>query len=106
MGCCGAGRADASAADPDDVLRLHPGCRAVGDRDRRGRRDATGSRDGCVLRHARRDIVRAVVYAGVLCTRALDWHNAGRSPPDLTRTVERAIAPTKSIALDRTLPWQ
>ena len=43
-------------------------------RDRRRRRDAAGARHGGVLRHARRDAVRAAVHAGVLCAGALDRH--------------------------------
>ncbi len=71
-----AGGAHAAAADPDDVLRLHPGRGAAGDRHGRRRRDAPGARHGGVLRHARRDAVRAAVHAGVLCARALDRHDA------------------------------
>ena len=67
-----AGRADASAADPDDVLRLHSGRGAAGAGDRSRRRDASGARHRGVLRHARRDVVRAAVHAGVLRARALD----------------------------------
>ena len=60
------GGAHAAAADPDDLLRLHLRRRAAGDRHRRGRRDAPVARHGGVLRHARRDPVRADLHAGLL----------------------------------------
>ena len=44
-------------------------------RDRRRRRDAPGARHGGVLRHARRDVVRPAVHAGVLRAGALDRHS-------------------------------
>ena len=72
LGRGGAGRADAAAADPDDLLRLHSGRGAARDGDGGGRRDAAGARHGRVLRHARRDVVRAAVHPGVLRPRAVD----------------------------------
>ena len=69
----GRGRGDtaAAAADPDDLVRLHPRRHAAGLGDRRRRRIASGARDGGVLRHDRRDGVRPDLHAGVLCDRAL-----------------------------------
>ena len=56
----------AAAADPDDVVRVHPRRAAAGARQRPGGRDAPGARHGRVLRHARRDDLRPVPDAGVL----------------------------------------
>ena len=50
----------------DDVVRLHPRCRAAGRRDRRRRGDAAVAWHGGVLWHARRYRVRPDLYAGVL----------------------------------------
>ena len=54
-------------------------------RDRRRRRDAPGARHGGVLRHARRDVVRLDVHAGVLragalarCARQIEREEDGR----------------------------
>ena len=47
-------------------LRLHPGRRAARARDRRRRRDAPVARHRGVLRHARRDLLRPDLHAGVL----------------------------------------
>ena len=69
-----AGRADASSADPDDLLGLHSGRGAAGAGDGSRCRDASGARHRRVLRHARRDVVRTAVHAGVLRARALDRH--------------------------------
>ena len=74
-----AGGAHASAADPDDVVRVHPWRGAADAGDRRRRRDASGARHGRVLRHARRDVVRAAVHPGVLRAGAQPRGNAGRS---------------------------
>ena len=58
----------ASAADPDDLLRVHHGCGATGVLQRCRCRNA--SRHGCggVLRDARGDLLRSVADAGVLRT--------------------------------------
>ena len=47
------GVAAAAAADPDDVVRVHPGRRPAGDRHGGRRRDAAVAGDGGVQRHAR-----------------------------------------------------
>ena len=88
LGRCGAGGAHAAAADPDDVVRLHPRRGAAGDRHRRRRRDAPGARHRGVLRHARRDAVRPAVHAGVLRGDALDRRTPwDRKPtPDARQT--------------------
>ena len=77
MGRRGAGGADASATDPDDVLCIHPWRCPARDRNRRGRRNASGARHGGLLRHARRDFLRPDFHTGVLCARALDRLNSG-----------------------------
>ena len=56
----------APAADPHDVVRLHPRRAAAGARHRRRRRDAPGARHGGLQRHARRHVLRPVPDAGVL----------------------------------------
>ena len=59
------------APDPDDLVRLHPGRGAAGDRHRRRCRDAPVAGHRRVLGHAGRDAVRPPVHAGVLCRHAL-----------------------------------
>ena len=56
----------AAAADPDDLVRLHPGRGAAGDRRRRRGRDAADAGHGGLQRHARRDVLRHLPDAGVL----------------------------------------
>ena len=72
LGCGGRGDAAAAAADPDDLVRLHPRRHAAGLGDRRRRRAAPGARHRGVLRHDRRDRLRPDLHAGLLCHRALD----------------------------------
>ena len=57
---------DATAADPDDLVRLHLRGRAVGRRHRRQQRDAAVAGPGCLQRHARGDAVRRLPDAGLL----------------------------------------
>ena len=52
-------RAPAAAADPDDLRRVYFGDAAAGHRHRSRLRDAPGARHCGVLRHDRRDVVRA-----------------------------------------------
>ena len=54
------------AADPDDVLLLHPGSCPAGRGDGRGRRNAPVARHGRTVRHDRRDLFRPAVHARVL----------------------------------------
>ena len=61
---------NASAADPDDVIRLHLRRGAAGACHGSGRGDATGAWYSGILWHARRDAVRTSVHAGVLHGRA------------------------------------
>ena len=78
-------------------LRLHPGRGAAGAGDRRRRRDAAGARHRGVLRHARRDVVRADVHAGVLRAGALD-----REPrPRLTREADPRAEPRRGKTMPR-----
>ena len=61
---CGGGcRAGAVPADPDDVICLHPRCRAAGDRDRRRRQRPQIDRHHGVQRHDRLDLSRRAVRA-------------------------------------------
>ncbi len=66
-------------ADRDDVVRLHPGRPAPGDRHRGRRRDAQGPGRGGLRRDARRDGLRRVPHPGVLL----------RDPPDRPRDAGR-----------------
>jgi multidrug efflux pump subunit AcrB len=78
-GRCGdRGVSPSPAADPDDVVRVHPRGAAAGDIHRRRLGNAPGRRRRRVLRHDRRHGVRIVVHAGVL--RA--------DPPDCRRIAE------------------
>ena len=72
LGCGGRGDPAAAAADPDDVVRLHPWRHAARLGDRRRCRAAPDARHAGVLRHDRRHGVRADFHAGVLHRRALD----------------------------------
>ena len=65
------GDAAAAAADPDDLVRLHPRRDAFGLGNRRRRGTAPGARHRGVLRHDRGDGVRPDLHAGVLCYRPL-----------------------------------
>ena len=56
----------AAAADPDDLVRLHPRRGAADGRRRRRGRDAADAGHGRVQRHAGRDAVRHLPDAGVL----------------------------------------
>ena len=56
----------AAAADPDDVVRLHPGRDAAGDRHGGRGGDAAVAGNGGLQRHARRDAVRHLPDARVL----------------------------------------
>src|ERR1700728_4633148 len=64
------GRATAAAADPHDLVRLHPGLHAAGDRNRRRRVRATRAGHGGGIRHERRDAGRDLSHPGVLRTDA------------------------------------
>ena len=59
-----------AAPDPDDVVRLHHGRGAAGLLHRCRIRDAACDGRGGVRRHARRDVLRALPYPGVLCAAA------------------------------------
>ena len=78
----------AAAADPDDVVRVHPRRAAAGDRHRRRRGDAPGARRRGVLRHARRDAVRADLHAGLL--RAVRKLAEGKNEGKPTQTTAAA----------------
>jgi hypothetical protein len=56
----------AAAAHPHDLVCLHHGRRAAGDRERCRQRDAPGHRYRRICRHAGRDDFRVVPHAGVL----------------------------------------
>ena len=60
------GRAAAPAADPDDLVRLHPRLRAAVDRPRRGRRLAADPRHGGGRGHARGHLPRDLPHPGAL----------------------------------------
>src|SRR5690606_1034360 len=62
----------------DDILRVHPGRIAAGDRPRRGGGVAADPRHRGIQRHARRHAVRPAADAGVL-----------RGDPGLGRTAQR-----------------
>src|SRR5690606_31703228 len=84
------GQPDAFAPDPDDVLRIHHGCRAYGVLHRSRRRDAQRHGYCRLLRNAGRDLLWSVLYAGVLCVTA----PPGRQPQLFDRsqaTGERAV---------------
>ena len=72
LGCGGRRGAAAAAPDPDDVARLHLRRHADGVGHRRRRRTAPDARHDGVLRHDRRDGVRAHLHAGVLRRVPLD----------------------------------
>ncbi len=55
-----------AAAHPHDFLRVHPRRGAAGDRAGGRLRDASGTGDSGVLRHAGRHLLRAGIHAGVL----------------------------------------
>ena len=76
----------AAAADPDDLVRVHPRRHAAGLGDRRRRRDAADAGHGGLRRHDRRDGVRPRLHAGVLRDRALD--RAARSAAGQKRLAE------------------
>ena len=65
-GGCDRGLPAAPAADPDDLVRLHPRRAAAGDVDRFRLGDAPGGRRRRVLRHARRHAVRPDLHADLL----------------------------------------
>ena len=73
------GRAAAAAADPDDLVRLHPRRHAAGLGDRRRRRTAPDARHRGVLRHDRRHAVRPDLHAGVLRGRRAGWRTGCRA---------------------------
>ena len=56
----------AAAADPDDLVRLHPGRGAAGAGHRGRGRNAADAGHRRVQRHARRDSVRHLLHAGLL----------------------------------------
>ncbi len=60
-------RAAAPAADPDDLVRVHPRHRAAGDRDRRRRRRAPVARHHGGVRHVGGDHDRHLRDSGVFC---------------------------------------
>src|SRR5664280_2679389 len=74
------GGASAAAADPDDLVCLHPRRVALGLCGRRRRRIAADARHRGVLRHDRGHRLRPDLHAGVLCGLALD-RAALRAPP-------------------------
>jgi len=69
--------------DPDDLVCLHLRRHAAGVGDRRRLRIAPGARDHRVLRHDRRDPVRAYLHARLLCDRPLD-RPTGKPAPAAT----------------------
>ena len=89
----------APAADPDDVVCLHPRRAAAGDLDRLGLGDAAGGRRRRVLRHARRHPVRPAVHADLLHGGAQPrrWRQAGQKRSG--RASERAACRNLPILL-------
>ena len=72
----------ATAPDPDDLLRLHPRRGAAGAGQGRRRGDARGAGRGRVQRHARRDVLRPLLHAGLLRGHPLaDRAEGGRHRP-------------------------
>ena len=80
LGRRGGGGTPAAAADPDDVARLHLRRRAAGVGGRGRRRAAPDAGHGGVLRHDRRDGLRADLHAGLLRDLPL-----ARRPPEPAR---------------------
>ena len=71
------GRAAATAADPDDFVRLHPGRGPPGDRHGRRRRDAPLAGNGRLQRHGRRDLLRHLPDPRVLLRHPVARRSAG-----------------------------
>ena len=71
--------ADAAAADPDDLVRLHLRRGAAGHRDGRRRRDAPVARHRGLLRHDRRDCLRPYLHAAFLHGLPSAWNIAPAS---------------------------
>ena len=70
----------AAAADPDDLVRVHPGRGAAGAGQGRRRGDARGAGRRRLQRHAGRDRLRPVLHAGVLRRHPLvHWAEAYRA---------------------------
>ena len=61
----------ATAADPDDVVRVHPGRRSAGAGHRCRRGNAVHAGAGRLQRHAGRDDLRHLLHAGLLLRRPL-----------------------------------
>src|SRR5262249_48368503 len=69
------------AADPHDLVRVHPRRGAAGAGQGGRRRDALRAGRRGVQRHARRDDLRHLLHAGVLRRRPLDHVPHGLGPP-------------------------
>ena len=67
----------AAAADPDDLVRLHPRRRPAGRGRGRRRRDAAGPGPGRLQRHARRDPLRHLPHARLLLRHRLVQQTRG-----------------------------
>ena len=74
----------APAADPDDLVRVHPRRGAAGAGQGRRRRDARSAGHRRVQRHARRDGLRHLLHAGVLRRHPLA-HRPRRVGPPVAR---------------------
>ena len=94
----GRGGASAAAADPDDLVRLHPRRDAAGLGGRRRRRAAADAGHRGVLRHDRRHGIRPDLHAGVLCGLALD-RAALRAPQPSQQSPSRRQADDDEIRL-------
>ena len=101
----GGGRGGAAAvpADPDDLVRVHPGRGAAGDRRRgAGRRQPAGAGHGRVRRHDRLDGAGRVLRAGVLRRRAGLERALGHARA-VARSLPRA-APSRAWRASRSVP--
>ena len=91
----GGGLAAAAAADPHDLVRLHPGRGPPGDRHGRRGRDAALAGNGRLQRHDRRDALRHLPHARLLLRhsrleRAAALHRRHRAV-DRLLAVRRAV---------------
>ena len=84
------GGAAAIPADPDDVVRVHPGHLSAGQRHGRRRRQPPGAGHGRLRRHDRRDGAGRLLRAGLLRGHAAPRANSVRRPA-LTKPVMHPV---------------
>ena len=91
----------AAAADHHDLVRLHPGRGAAGDR-RRGRgRDAAHARHGRLQRHAGRDALRHLPDAGLLLRHPVDVGHAAQIQAQPRRIADSGADGRRCVMVER-----